>query len=225
MAQASRDIPLVQVSVAELIAIAAGAMAIIGIAAAGVGLKALNNAFDATRAKRTAQSIFEYQLPGGERGVFGTQIGGATLAIVASEHTSHRFSLAPDSDVIPVVELQVAKIPLTKMENDPSLEEFLPAQNSDIVQLPGISFSYEPRYQFTTLTVQERLHRLCNQETTTVVKTGYLTTGTSGKKATSALRYRTEVFSEKYAYLVLLTTSGDTADAMASDVFKTLQCK
>ncbi|WP_088892151.1 hypothetical protein [Leptolyngbya ohadii] len=76
--------PKYTVSIWETIAITAGAVLLVAIGLAGLGVKALNNAFDPRRAQATAQSIANYQIPGGAQGVFGTNLGGGKLAVIGS---------------------------------------------------------------------------------------------------------------------------------------------
>ena len=115
IASLTAPIPQYSVTIWETIAIAASAMLLTLIGLAGLVYKFFSNAADPQRAMLIAQSLVEYQLPGGAQGIFGANLGGAKVAIVASSAFPKGDLTLLSADQVAQaagVELFVARVPL-----------------------------------------------------------------------------------------------------------------
>ncbi len=204
------------VSIWEGIAIAAGAVLLIATGLAGLGVKALNNAFDPQRAKAIAQSLMEYEIPGGYRGVFGANIGGGKIAVVASTASVRGKDNELQSNPPPAIELLIAKVP---RQADPSDGE----DSSSVKFFPGFSFSYqaEESFQITNSHTEER--PLCGVNTPVLIQEGWLTV--SGAAPVPGMKYQASVVLDTDNHIAIISTLGQKAQANAAEVFNSLDCK
>ena len=126
--------PQYPVSLWEGIGIAVGAVLLVAVGLAGLGIKALNNAFNPQRAEAIARSVITYQIPGGTEGLFGANLGGAKVAVVGSNAPPKGISeVAPP---LPAIELLVARIPASQ-----ETEEIVPQETAANEFFSGFSFS------------------------------------------------------------------------------------
>lgn len=197
-------IPQYPVRIWEVILIALGAIGLVGVAGLGLGIKAINNAFDPQRAEIVAKSLMDYDIPQGSEGVFGIKIGGAKFAWVRSK------TKPPD------VTLFVGTTPITK-ETDESdkraLWEYFQNPPSDQVQ-----------EQFTAMATRSEYKTLCGQTVPVTIEAGQQ--GFSNQPTSMpAIRYTASVVMDETERLVILTTNGQNAEAKAAQVFNSLNCK
>lgn len=215
-----------RVSIWEGIAIFAGAILLVAIGLVGLGIKAMNNAFDPKRAEAIAHSMISYEIPGGSKGLFGTNIGGGKIAVVVGS-TVLPVSANPSANPstsgnvpIPEIELLVARIPVDEKTDPPQSED--PVDNTPF--FPGFSFSYqtEGAFQVTRTRTENRL--FCGSIASVTIQEGNLTLPDQPAPV-SAVRYETKVDLNADTHLVILSTVGQNAETSASTVFRSLKCK
>jgi len=214
--------PQYTVSVWEGIAIAAGAVFLVAVGLVGLGIKALNNAFDPRRAEATAQSIADYRMPSGAKGVFGTNLGGGKLAVMNSISTVSLAALPAGTEAPSQTELFLARIPITESANDPSSEEAV-TMNSDIF-LTGFSFSYQDANAFQISNTRTENRLLCGASVPVTIQTGRLSVAV-GVPSIPAVRYQAETNFKEHAYVAIVSALGETAEKQAIVVFDSLRCR
>lgn len=203
------EIPQYPVRFWEAILIVIGAIALIGTAFIGLGIKVLDNAFNPKRAEAIAQSLMDYQIPGGSRGVFGINIGSAKLATIRS--------LSDPPEII----LFVGKTP-TKKESTQSQSE-APGNG----QPPGNSteaFSDDAATAFTVTESRTETKIFCGSPVPITLDQGQQS---FGEQAISlpAVRYTVRTTEGSTERLVILTANGKQAQQKAAQVFNSLRCK
>lgn len=215
---ASPPPPQYPVSIWETIGIATGAL-LLGIAGlAGLGVKALNNAFDPQRAEEIARSMILYTMPGGSQGLFGTNVGGARLAVVGSTalpHGSDRNAILPE-DTPPAIELLVARIP-SSQETEESEE------NTTNEFFSGFSFSYQIEGAFQLDESRLEYREFCGAVVPVKIQQGQLTLSDQVTRL-PAVKYSVNLEQEQEDYVVILATVGQDAEAQATTIFKSLRC-
>jgi hypothetical protein len=189
----------------EVLLIALGAIAVMGAGLAGLGMKAIGNAFDPERAEAIATSLIDYEIPGGARGIFGIKIGGAKVAWVRSVATP------------PHVVLFVGKTPINKETGE--AEQRNPIQ--DFENPP----SDQAEDVFTPATSRIEFKIFCGQTVPVIVQVGEQTF-TNLPNPLPAVRYivNTKAGSES-EWTVILTANGKAAPDNAAQVFNSLRCK
>lgn len=204
------------VSIWEAIAIFAGAIFLIGIGVAGLGLKTLNNAFDPKRAEAIAQSLIEYNIPGGSEGTFGTNLGGAKVAVIAST----RKLPVPQPQVLPPseIELFIARIPINEVTSGDSEEEF----NNEF--FPGFSFSSQVEAAFKPTTSRTENREFCGVPTQVTIQEGSLVLSDQTPPI-PAVQYQARVIKNAERNVAVLSTAGRNAKESAATVFESLKCK
>jgi hypothetical protein len=205
------------VSIWEAIAIFAGAIFLIAVGVAGLGLKTLNNAFDPRRAEAIAQSLAEYNIPGGSEGTFGTNLGGAKVAVVASTRKlpSSQSSILPP----PEVELFIARIPINEVTNAVDSEE---DPNNEF--FPGFSFSSQTESAFKPINSRTEKHQFCGVLTDVTIQEGSLV-WSDQVAPIPAVQYQTRVVNEAERNIAVLSAAGQNAKESAAKVFDSLKCK
>jgi hypothetical protein len=215
--QSSPDsVPQYSVSIWETIAIATGAVLLTAIGLAGLGVKALNNAFHPGRSEAIARSILTYTIPGGSQGVFGTNLGGARVAVVTSNTVLPGESIPVTEDPLPTVELLVAQIPVSQetleIEREATSEFF-----------SGFSFSYQVQGAFEVEQSQTEYREFCGAMAPVTVQTGKLTLPEQAAQV-PAMKYEMNVDRDQSNYIAILVTVGQDADRNAEAVFQSLEC-
>jgi hypothetical protein len=204
------------VSIWETIAIATGAVLLTAIGLAGLGVKALNNAFHPGRSEAIARSILTYSIPGGSQGVFGTNLGGARVAVVTSRTVLSGGSVPQTEDPLPTVELLVAQIPVSQepleIEREATSEFF-----------SGFSFSYQVQGAFEVERSHTEYREFCGAMAPVTVQTGNLTLPEQTAQV-PATKYEMNVDRDQSNYIAILVTVGQDADRQAEAVFQSLQC-
>lgn len=208
-----------QVSVWEGVAILGGAALLIATGLAGLGVKALGNAFDAQRAEAIARSLMTYEIPGGSSGFFGTNIGGGKMAVIASAKT---VASPPEVPVSPEVELFLARMPITeepKVERD--VDESPPPENE---LFSGFSFSYPDPALFQIQQSRTEQKLLCDVFTPVEIQQGALAV-VDGLAPLPAVKYEVNRSSEGKRDIVIISALGPQAETQANQVFQSLACK
>jgi hypothetical protein len=214
------------VSIWEGIAITAGALLLVVTGLAGLGVKALNNASDPGRAEAIAKSIMQYTLPGGSKGLFGTNIGGGKIAVVTSIATleSTANSSQPGNAQPHTVELFIARVPADK----PGDEEVDPANPppdlGDEFFLSGFSFSYQAPEAFQVTASRMENKQFCGRTTPVKIQEGVLTLPDQTTRV-PAVQYQAETNQEADKHVAILSAVGQHAKENAATVFSSLRCK
>jgi hypothetical protein len=205
------------VSIWEAIAIFAGAILLVAVGVAGLGLKALNNAFDPQRAEAIAQSLIDYNIPGGSQGTFGTNLGGAKVAVIASTHKLPRQlpEVLPPSEV----ELFIARIPINEVTNAVDSEE---DPNNEF--FPGFAFSSQTEGTFQPKTTHIEPLQFCGSLTPVTIQEGTLVLSDQTPPI-PAVQYQARMVDEAERNIAVLSAAGQNAKDNAAQVFASLKCK
>lgn len=204
------------VSIWETLGITAGAIGLVAIGLAGLGVKALNNAFYPERAEAIAHSIMDYSIPGGSRGVFGTNLGGARVAVVASQ-TPPQGVRAVSSEDLPSIELLVAQIPVSQ-----ETQEIEREATSDFFS--GFSFSYQSPEAFQLSRTHTEQREFCGEMAPITVHEGTLTLSDQATQV-PAMKYEVNVDRQENNFIAILVTVGQEASTNAETVFRSLRCE
>lgn len=197
----STPITKYRVSWWEFLGISIGAILLIGAGVVGLGMKALQNATDPRRSEAVARSIFEFQIPGGAKGVFNSQIGGIKAALIVSDTST------------PDVELFVAQI-AAEEEID---RDRLPQDLGDTMPDKG-----DERFKAIATRIEDKT--LCGITVPVTVQVGELTWQTQASPL-PAVRYSATASFKRSDRLVQLTTSGERAKQNAATIFDSLKCQ
>lgn len=212
------------VSIWEGVAIAAGAVLLIIAGLAGLGIKALGNAFDAQRAEAIARSLMAYEIPGGSRGFFGTNIGGGKMAVVTSVATVSPAAPATSPQAIqpsPAVELFLARMPLEQPE---TTTEETPSPQPKNELFSGFSFSYQDPTAFQISDARTEQKPVCGMVTPIEIQQGSLTV-VSGAAPLPAVKYEAKRVLDDESHIVVISALGDQAVEQAEQVFNSLVCQ
>lgn len=182
----------------EIILIVIGAIALISLGLIGLGIKALNNAFDPARAEAIAKSFMDYKIPGAQ-GIVGFHIGAIKLAAVQS-------STNP-----PDVILSISETPVKKE---------IGREDADL----DVPFQIDFGGTFTAKTSRIDLRSLCGQTVPVTIATGEKTF-TDQPGALPAVRYSAQATEADIEREVTLITTGNKAEEKAANVFSSLQCR
>jgi hypothetical protein len=204
------------VSIWEAIAIFAGAIFLIGVGVAGLGLKTLNNAFNPKRAEAIAQSLIEYDIPGGSEGTFGTNLGGAKVAVVSS--TQKLSVLQPGVLPPSEIELFIARIPVNEVTTVDSEEEF----NNEF--FPGFWFSSQVEAAFKPITSRIENREFCGVPTQVTIQEGSLVLSDQTPPI-PAVQYQARAVKNAERNVAVLSVAGQSAKENAAKVFESLKCK
>ena len=193
------EIPQYRVRVVEVILIVMGAFALIGASMVGLGIKALNNAFNPARAEAIAKSIVDYQIPGGSKGSFGVNIGSAKIAWVQSVKSP------------PDVFLLVGKVPLNKETDREELNKGDEPSSDNSDEELSVTSSYLENKVF------------CGKTIPVTIKEGEQTL-TNYPSPLPAIRYIVSQTEADTQRIVILTANGTNAKEKAVAVFNSLRC-
>jgi hypothetical protein len=205
------------VSIWEAIAIFAGAIFLIAVGVAGLGLKTLNNAFDPKRAEAIAHSLLEYNIPGGSEGTFGTNLGGAKVAVVAST----RKLPVLQSEVLPPseIELFIARIPINEVTTAVDSEEEFSNEF-----FPGFSFSSQVEAAFKPINSRIENREFCGVSTQVTIQEGSLVLSDQAPPI-PAVQYQARAVKDAERNVAVLSAAGQNAKENAAKVFESLKCK
>ncbi|WP_019502987.1 hypothetical protein [Pseudanabaena sp. PCC 6802] len=185
----------------EFLGISIGAVLLVGAGVVGLGMKALHNATDPRRSEAVARSIFEFQIPGGSKGVFNSQVVGIKAALIVSDTST------------PDVELFVAQI---NAEEEIDREQ-LPQDLGDTMPDKGDE-------HFKAIATRIENKTLCGITVPVTVQEGELTW--QAKASTlPAIRYIATASFKRSDRIVQLTTSGERAKQNAATIFDSLKCQ
>lgn len=205
------------VSIWEGMAITGGAILLVVAGLAGLGVKALGNAFDSQRAEAIARSLMEYQIPGGSKGFFGTNIGGGKMAVVTSNDMT-----TIETQQTPAIELFTARMPLNR-ETDTEAKS-VPTPQPENELFSGFSFSYQDPTAFQVTQAQVEQKMFCGVLTPVEVQQGALTI-VSGAAPVSAVKYEVKRVLDDESHIVVISALGAQASQQAAAVFNSLQCE
>lgn len=209
------------VSVWEGIAITGGAVLIIAAGLVGLGFKALENAFDADRAEAIARSLMTYTIPGGSRGLFGTNIGGGKMAVVSSTET---VSVPQELPSPPQLELFLARMPITEDPKVDNVERSLAAEITNNELFSGFSFSYPDPAAFQIKQTRTEEKFFCDTTTPVEIQQGLLTIA-DGVAPLHAVKYQVNRPIEAKYDVVVISALGSEAKTQADQVFQSLSCQ
>ncbi|MGE5656244.1 MAG: hypothetical protein ACM37W_06470 [Actinomycetota bacterium] len=195
----NNEIPTYRVSFWELSFIVMGALSLISASVVGIGIKALNNAFNPARAEAIAKSIFDYQIPGGSKGSFGVNIGSVKLARVQSAKNP------------PDIFLLVGKLPLNKETDREEL-------NKGDEPPPDTS---DEEFNVTASRIENKV--FCGKTVPVTIKEGKQSLSNLPSPL-PAIRYIVSLTETDAERVVILTTNGTNAQEKAVAVFNSLRC-
>lgn len=210
-------IPQYRVSIWEGIAIAAGAVLIVVVGLAGLGVKALNNAFDPQRAEAIAHSMADFAIPGGSRGLFGTNVGGGRMAVVGSD--SALKLVTPTVTTMPEVELLIARIPI---QADTEAEDDTDDWGTELF-FSGFSFSNQTEDAFQVATTRTEQIAFCGAIAPVKIEEGRL--ATAAQTSVPAIRYETKVSIDNEDHIAIVSAAGQRASEKAALVFQSIKCR
>lgn len=216
MSDSLPSIPQYRVSIWEGMAIAASAVLLVAVGLAGLSVKALNNAFDPSRAEAIARSMVDYKMPNGSKGLFGTNVGGGRMAVISS--TTLLSTASPgDAVILPEVELAIARVPVqtgTDVEEEFG-NEFL---------FSGFSFSNQTTDTFQITKTRTEIRSFCGTIAQLKVDEGTLTLANQ-MPPMPAVRYQTQVMLEQDNQIAIVSAVGQNAPVNAAIVFDSIKCK
>lgn len=214
------------VTVWETIAIVAGAVLLVAIGLVGLMYKFFSNAADPQRAAVIANSLMEYQIPGGVQGVFGSNLGGAKVAIVSSATFPQDPAQLTAADVASLsgVELFIARVPLDVETMATPIPTPEPSPPTDPFSSPDFSFSYRSGEDFQVASTRTEELKFCNDVVPVRIQTGELILS-ADLPPVAAIKYDAIAIFENSKRQVTLTAIGQDADQQAAQVFNSLRCK
>jgi hypothetical protein len=206
--------PQYRVSIWEVIAITGGAVVLVATGLLGLGMKAMDNAFNPERAEAIARSLMQYEIPGGSKGFLGTNIGGGKMAVVTSQ------APAAANQSAPAVELFLARIPLSDSATDPDGSDATPQPQNEL--FAGFSFSFQDPAAFQIQTSQVEQKPFCGTTVPVEVQAGSLTNGST---TLPAVKYQITRILDNDNHIVVISALGDQPSAKAAQVFESLRCQ
>lgn len=214
----SKSIPAYPVSIWEGVAVATGAVLLVITGLLGLGVKALNNAFNPERAEATAHSLMDYKIPGGAQGVFGANVGGAKVALVVSQTKLPGTAASSTANpFIPMTQLLIARVP-----NDNESDEKLAGSPLDQFSFLGFPITFEPQDMFQPSAARTESQPFCTTIAPVRIHKGTLI---SSQRSVPAIRYETEVLIDGTHHIAAIFAIGDHAEANAAATFSSLKCK
>ncbi|MGI0484389.1 hypothetical protein ACN4EK_03065 [Pantanalinema rosaneae CENA516] len=215
--------PEYSVSIWEGLAIAVGAVMIAAVGTAGLFVRFFSNAVDPQRATAIADSLMEYTIPGGAQGVFGTNIGGAKVAIVSSPTFPRDFTNPPsDLNRVSGVELFVARVPLDI--ESPTRKAQADSEDETTLPSPDFTLSYRSGEDFKPLTSRTETKPFCDMNTLVLIQEGELTL-TPELSPVYAVKYDAIVALADGKRMATVLAIGQDAKQQAATVFNSLRCQ
>jgi hypothetical protein len=203
----NNEIPEYSVTPWEVILIIVGAIAVIGTGLLGLGIKALNNAFNPERAEAIARNLIDYKIPGESQGIFGLKLGGSEYAWVRGNQNP------------PDVILFIGKIAIDEESDQKEEESYKKQLIQNFASPPATEFDGS----FITSSQRTEEKKFCGKNLKITVEKGEQTF----KNTTSplpAIRYITSRPDGDKEQIVILTTNGQKAQQKAEQVFNSLRC-
>lgn len=191
--------PNYPVRVWELLLILLGALGLVGTALFGVATKTLTNVLTPARAEAIAKSLFDYQIPGGAKGVAGLNFGAKNIAIITSKTNP------------PDVTLFVSKVPVEQTPED------------DTVNLDDtLQEIFQGDFIQTDSKIENKL--LCGKTIQVSVQNGKQI---FDEKTTPvpAIRYLVKITEDGVERNVSIITNGENAQDKIEKVFDSLRCR
>ncbi|WP_416676188.1 hypothetical protein [Egbenema bharatensis] len=203
----------------ETIGIIMGAIVLVVIGVAGLGVKAVQNAYEPERAEAIAHSLITYDLRDG-RGQFGTNVGGARIAVISSNEPPAEISpsLRNQAESLPhSIELLVARIPVSQESESLELE-------ADISHgfFSGFSFLHQVDGVFEVTTQRTEYREFCGGLSPVILQRGVLTL--PDQSTLPAVRYGVEAKRETDHYIAIITAVGQNASSNAIELFRSIRC-
>jgi hypothetical protein len=208
-----------RVTIGETIGIVVGAIGLVAIGLAGLGIKTINNIYEPERAEAIARSIITYNLPN-EAGRFGTNVGGARMAVIASNDLPEGLSPLPTSEEISLpaaIELLIARTPISQES-----EEIAPDSEISHEFFSGFSFLYPVEDAFNIQNSRTEYREFCGGLAPVVVQSGILTLPDQSKLP--AVRYGVRAERDPDRYLAVIAAVGENASNQAIDLFHSIRC-
>lgn len=156
---------------------------------------------DSQKAEETAQSIMDYKIPGGSRGLMEMNIAGMKFVGVTSASN-------PDEIMLMIGQMPDGLSTDTAQFNK-SFEE---------------SFKQQTGQQFQSSKERQEAKTLCGQTVNVTIAEGEIMSWRQGSNV-PAVSYQALVNHKDRLLLVQLTTSGTEAQSNAVEVFNSLKCK
>lgn len=223
LTDAQTPYPEYSVSIWEGLAIAVGAVMIAAVGTAGLFVRFFSNAVDPQRATVIAQSLMEYTIPGGAQGVFGTNIGGAKVAIVSSPSFPRDFTNPPtDLNRVSGVELFVARVPLDI--ESPTRQAGADSDDATAMPSPDFTLSYRSGEDFKPLTSRTEAKPFCDTNTLVLIQEGELTLSPE-LAPVYAVKYDAIVALADGKRMATVLAIGQDAKQQAATVFSSLRCQ
>jgi hypothetical protein len=192
-------IPNYSVRIWEVLLVFSGALTLVGTASFMLGRQMLTNMFNPARAELIAQSMFEYEIPGGSVGVAGVNLRAKKIAIVNSRTNP------------PDITLFVSKVPIEKLNDENPL-------NLDVLLREAFQSEFTP--------VNSRIEnkQLCGDTVSVYIQEG---TQKSDNETTTIpiVKYMATITGSGIERNVHILAKGENANKKASDVFDSLQCR
>lgn len=183
----------------ELLLILLGAFGLVGTALVGVANKTLTNVLTPARAEAIAQSLFEYQIPGGSKGVAGLNFGAKNIAIITSKNNP------------PDVTLFVSKVPEVQTPDE------------DSVNL-GDTLQEIFQGDFIQTESKKENNQLCGKAVEVVIQNGKQIFDEKTPPV-PAIRYLAKITENGVERNVSIITNGENAQDKAAKVFNSLRCR
>jgi hypothetical protein len=186
------------------------------------------NAANPQRATEIAKSLMTYDIPGAE-GVFGANLGGAKVAIVASpSFPKDATSVEAINPAARGVEMFVARVPLDVETNLTQNQAQPPSSNIspsyDPFSASDFSFSYRAGEDFAVNQERVEERMFCQQKVPVRIQEGSLTLS-SQAPAIAAVKVDASAPVGNSKRQVTITAIGPTAKQDATQVFNSLNCK
>jgi hypothetical protein len=149
--------------------------------------------------EQKAQSIMDYDIPGGSQGLMSMEFNGMTIAGVGSANNSGE------------VMLMLGKVPSNTNESQEAFQKSLQE-----------SFESQTGQNISVMSSRVETKQLCGQAVSVTVIEGEQSTLNTTNRT---LTYQTAVQHNQNLILVNLMTTGDNAKAIADQVFNSLNCQ
>jgi hypothetical protein len=197
--EAKNLIPDYPVRIWELLLILLGAFGLVGTALFGVATKTLTNILTPARAEAIAQSLFDYEIPGGSKGVAGINFGAKNIAIITSKKNP------------PDVTLFVSKVPVVQTPEE------------DTVNLDD---TLQEIFQGDFIPTQSKTENklLCGKTVPVSIQDGQQIFDEQTAPV-PAIRYLVKITENGVERNISIITNGEKAPDKAEKVFNSLRCR
>lgn len=159
----------------------------------------LNFSMDPEAVEEKARAVFDYEIPGGSQGLLTMNMFGMEIIQVT------------DTNQPSNVMLMVGTLP-PAFQTEQTQDQFL----------EGFQESFSDQQQFETQDQRVEERQLCGETVSVVIQEGRASTGQSAEPATT---YSTIVTFGGESRFAWLQTNGENANALAEQVFTSLECR